>query len=270
MLIVKDIDVKWHGFTRDHYESLGYVYTKKDHIFTVSTDELSPGSNLRVQYLCDYCGEENTTKYHTLIESKGVLDNDCCKSCAYKKHNEIKILNAGTVLSEYPEIAKEWLYEENETTPDSVTPYSKKKVRWRCSEGHSWSSVVYARTSGSMSGCPFCKETIGEKKVSEDLVNLSVPYIQEVSIDDLRGLGGGLLRFDFAILSDEGYIRGMIEFDGPFHYDEVYEGDNFEGTQAHDKIKNEFCEDYNIPLLRIPYWEIDNTLEKIKVFLERI
>ena len=25
-----------------------------------------------------------------------------------------------------------------------------------------------------------------------------------------------------------------------------------------DKIKNNFCKQHNIPLLRIPYWDIDN------------
>lgn len=31
-----------------------------------------------------------------------------------------------------------------------------------------------------------------------------------------------------------------------------------EKTQKRDKIKNKWCEKYNIPLIRIPYWVIDN------------
>ena len=29
-------------------------------------------------------------------------------------------------------------------------------------------------------------------------------------------------------------------------------------TQLHDKIKNEYCKNNNIPLIRIPYWERDD------------
>ena len=30
-------------------------------------------------------------------------------------------------------------------------------------------------------------------------------------------------------------------------------------TTKHDKIKNDYCQKYNIPLLRIPYWDIKNS-----------
>lgn len=32
----------------------------------------------------------------------------------------------------------------------------------------------------------------------------------------------------------------------------------------HDTIKNAYCEDNNINLLRIPFWEIDNMKEIVK------
>lgn len=32
----------------------------------------------------------------------------------------------------------------------------------------------------------------------------------------------------------------------------------FEITQKHDKIKNTYCKEHNINLLRIPYYEFDN------------
>ncbi len=39
---------------------------------------------------------------------------------------------------------------------------------------------------------------------------------------------------------------------------------NFEKIQYHDKIKTDFCNSNNIPLIRIPYWERDN----LEVFLK--
>lgn len=40
-------------------------------------------------------------------------------------------------------------------TPDTVSRGSKRKVWWRCRQGHRWQAAVYSRT-GSGSGCPVC------------------------------------------------------------------------------------------------------------------
>ena len=34
--------------------------------------------------------------------------------------------------------------------------------------------------------------------------------------------------------------------------------ENFEIVKMHDEIKNKFCEEHNITLIRIPYWERKN------------
>ena len=58
----------------------------------------------------------------------------------------------------------------------------------------------------------------------------------------------------------------LIEYDGPHHFYPVCFGgmseelaiEAFKQTQINDKIRNLYCLDNNIPLLRIPYWEFDN------------
>ena len=35
----------------------------------------------------------------------------------------------------------------------------------------------------------------------------------------------------------------------------------FKKTKLHDRIKNDYCFDNNIPLLRIPYWDFENIEE---------
>lgn len=58
----------------------------------------------------------------------------------------------------------------------------------------------------------------------------------------------------------------LIEYDGEQHFKPVQYGgisieqatEKFLQTQIHDNIKDQYCEEYNIPLLRIPYWEFDN------------
>lgn len=56
----------------------------------------------------------------------------------------------------YPNHAAEWDNERNGgLTPDHVTPYSNKKVWWRCVLGHEWQAVIVSRAVES-SGCPYC------------------------------------------------------------------------------------------------------------------
>jgi len=58
-----------------------------------------------------------------------------------------------------PELSKQWHPTKNgDLTPNDVTTGSKKKVWWRCREGHEWEAVIYSRNSGT--GCPVCSLSI--------------------------------------------------------------------------------------------------------------
>ncbi len=75
------------------------------------------------------------------------------------------------------------------------------------------------------------------------------------------GIGGGLLKFDFAVFGLKNNLVVLIEYDGEFHFEKQYSDDKFERVKIHDKFKNQYCKNNNIPLLRIPYWEFDNIEE---------
>lgn len=55
-----------------------------------------------------------------------------------------------------PDLIDEWHCEKNGTMrPEDVTPYSDKKVWWKCRKhGHEWEAVVKSRAKGT--GCPVC------------------------------------------------------------------------------------------------------------------
>lgn len=81
-------------------------------------------------------------------------------------------------------------------------------------------------------------------------------------------------RFDF-YLPD---YNTFIEYDGSQHYElSHYYKDNIEknkkvlyNTQKRDKIKNQYCKENNINLLRIPYWENKNIKTIINNYLQRL
>lgn len=49
----------------------------------------------------------------------------------------------------YPELAKEWDYDKNELTPYDILPNTKKKIWWKCSNGHEWKAWIGDRSSGT-------------------------------------------------------------------------------------------------------------------------
>lgn len=61
-----------------------------------------------------------------------------------------------SLLSKYPQIAKEWHPTLNgELRPDEVTYGSKKKVWWKCVKGHDYDMPINKRTLRG-SNCPIC------------------------------------------------------------------------------------------------------------------
>jgi len=111
----------------------------------------------------------------------------------------------------------------------------------------------------------------GELAIMKILDILGIEYEFNQSHDNVRDKN--LLRWDFKITYN-GKIY-FIEFDGKFHYVPIRKSkamtqeqadENLKTTQKRDKIKNDYCENNNIPLLRIPYYEKDNIDALIKAF----
>lgn len=64
------------------------------------------------------------------------------------------------------------------------------------------------------------------------------------------------LRFDFAILDKSGFVKLLIEYDGEQHYHpvEFWGGSEaFKKSQHRDQIKNTYCKNNNLQLIRFPY-----------------
>lgn len=117
------------------------------------------------------------------------------------------------------------------------------------------------------SRCPVCNESKGEKRVRSFLDLSNINFEPQYKFNNLKGLGGNLLKFDFAIFDKQNNLSLLIEYDGEFHYNKIYEDDGYEIIVEHDNRKNTYCELNNIPLLRIPHWDFNNIEEILKVNL---
>lgn len=103
-------------------------------------------------------------------------------------------------------------------------------------------------------------KSLGVLKIKQILQNNNIPYIEEKVFLDCLSPKGKNLKFDFFI--NNSYL---IEYDGEQHTSPQSFGDKKETGQEklkkqkeYDKIKDIWCKEKNIPLIRIPYTQYKN------------
>lgn len=154
---------------------------------------------------------------------------------------------------------------EYEVLGDYINNRTKIKVKHnKC--GHVWEVIPKDLLRDKR--CPNCIKSKGEAFISELLENMDIPYESQFKFNECRNILP--LPFDFMVKID-GKVK-LIEFDGNQHFRQGNAwGDkcNFDKIVTNDNIKNKFCIDNNIPLLRIPYWWIrnDKAERELKKFL---
>lgn len=94
-IITKEVEVKLWGQNVKHYQSLGYKGKHGD-IITVRVEDLQSGSNVRIQYLCDYCKKEVVTMaYCDYIRRTKEVNKIACRNCFTEKTAEVNLLRYG-------------------------------------------------------------------------------------------------------------------------------------------------------------------------------
>lgn len=110
-------------------------------------------------------------------------------------------------------------------------------------------------------GCPFCYSSKGEDKIASILQDNFIEFERQKTFPDCKSKLS--LRFDFYLPSK----NICIEYDGELHYYPIsYFGGikHLQETNERDKIKNKYCEQNGIRLIRIPFYEREN-IEKILI-----
>jgi hypothetical protein len=102
-----------------------------------------------------------------------------------------------------------------------------------------------------------CVSSFGELKIKEIFNNLGILYKSNLTFPDCLGVTGKRLKFDFGVFDNNKNLRYVIEFDGTQHFICEERGwgskENFEKQRIRDRIKDKYCFDRNIPIIRIPY-----------------
>lgn len=228
---------------KSHEEYVGLVK-----LFNINTKVIGLYENNYTPILhhCE-CGNTNW-----ITAPRSVLEGRTCDLCAYKLTHEEYVIKLKNLR---PDI-------------DVLENYIKGNVAilHKCSCGNDkW----MAHPSNVLRGvcCSLCAQSKGERRIKKYLIDNNYFFKPEYSFINLKGLGGGLLRFDFAIFDNENAMNPkiLVEFDGEQHQRWV-EGfmtkNAFIKLQKHDEIKNNFCINNNIKLLRVSHEDF-NYIEDI-------
>lgn len=99
--------------------------------------------------------------------------------------------------------------------------------------------------------CPCNLLSKGERVIEEYLKKSNIKYEKQYRFNDCKGKEKRL-PFDFAIFINNKLIA-LIEFDGLQHFYPKWGEKTLNEIKNTDRIKNKYCEDNNIPLIRVKY-----------------
>lgn len=137
-ILTKEVEVKLWGQNVKHYHDLGYSGKHGDTI-TVKVEDLSDGSNIKIQYLCDYCKKEVTTivyaDYTRRVKETGKM---ACRKCFTKKYEETISIRYGVSsyakTNEFKKLMENMMQEKYGITHYSQTQAFKEKWHNTCQE----------------------------------------------------------------------------------------------------------------------------------------
>ena len=180
-------------------------------------------NNLRLGCGCKYCGTERTAKSKRL------------------SFNEVKMIFARNDM----------------ILLDQEYKNTQEKMKYIC-KNHPEVGIQYMATCNAYKNhCPFCNIIKGEKKISDFLIKHNIRFELHKSYDNLLGIGGGKLSYDFYLSQ----YNLLIEYQGEQHEHSVdlFGGEKqFRIQQEHDIRKRKYASEHNINLLEIWYYDFKN------------
>ena len=185
--------------------------------------EVMPKSNKPLWWICP------KGHHYKASPASRTNANSGCPYCS----GRLAISGVNDLQTMYPDIALEWDYEKNETTPDKVLPSSGIHFYWKCDKGHSWQAPPYNRIKGS--GCKIC-HGMHQTSLPEQAILFYLG--KQYSVESRRKVKGKEIDI---FLPD--YNVG-VEYDGLYYH-------NTEASEKREQQKNLFLAREGITLIRV-------------------
>lgn len=144
---------------------------------------------------------------------------------------------------------------------DYISPHGARAPKWlcKCDCGNTKEMFGQGLRNGTVISCGCVSTSNGEYLVESILKEKDVKYYKQYKFADCKNIIA--LRFDF-YLPD---YNACIEYDGRQHFEpiEYFGGEkDFKAQKYRDEIKDTYCRNNNIKLLRLPYFLNNDQIEK--------
>jgi hypothetical protein len=270
----------WLQTPSDHWKNHGCMGCRNEKLTKLKYDLKEIKNKCKQKYGDKY-------NYDNINEYKGITE-DIEIECNYHKHKFITTFhyhisnrNGGCKMCHYDNVKNKLSKSLSDFIIDSKAIHGDKynysqteyinnhtKVKIICYEHGEFYQNPNAHI-GSKQGCPKCKESKGEKEVRRILKELNIEFETQKTFPGL--IYKKAMRFDFYLP----YYNIVIEYDGVQHFEPISwlhqnEKYNFNYQVIKDKIKDEYCRENQIPLLRIPYIEHNNIKDILVEFLTNL
>ena len=236
-----------NGCRRCTYNKRRLALVRSESDFLLLVKESHPDITVHDHYInnttlvtcsCNECGHTWSVVPKTLLRGPG------CPECFFKMYYPTtRTTHEDFVLS---------LAQINDTI-EVVGTYEKSNtyIRARCKQ---CANEFYAKPNSLLNGhgCPICNnQSRGEMRIRSYLKVNEIEFMEQVKFDDLRGVGGGRLSFDFYIPQ----INTLVEFQGSYHdgTSKIQTAQMFEKQQEHDKRKKEYAIQHGYNFIEIWY-----------------
>lgn len=202
----------------------------------------------KIKCMCLIDGFEWSATPDSLLKGHG------CKRCMGRKISEKQLKSHEQFVEEYSKIHSDI---------DVVSKYkgAKNQIILKCRIcKEEWLSTPTNSLKENY-GCPNCNRSYGEKKIKEFLDKNNLIYEQQKSYENLLGVGGRKLSYDFYLPKN----NLLVEYQGEFHDGTAWQQDedSFKRQKEHDLRKRNYASKNKIELLEIWYYDfnyIDNFL----------
>lgn len=224
--------------------------------FKVLTDLKNyQGNKQRLDVLCS-CGKLFNPTGNNI--TRGNVKS--CKSCSDVLKGKSRRISKQEIINNCKTIGYDILDYKYKNGHNLLVSCGKHDEYW----------TTYANFYHNGNRCKKCYNEIisyGEKSIADILDTYNIEYTKEKTFDNLLGVGGRNLRYDFYIKCNE--FEFCIEYDGIQHFEKRFNmtDDDLKIIQHHDSLKDEYCIKNKIYLLRIKYDE--DTSLKLKNFLDK-
>lgn len=174
------------------------------------------------------------------------MDGHGCKQCIAEKNRKRTALTTQDFIN----ISRKKYYNKYEYNC-VVYKNNHTKVQIRCPKHGIFNQLPFCHMQGQ--GCKFCRESKGEKKIQQFFKNNNITYERQKRFDDCRYKNP--LPFDFYIQN----LHMCVEYDGEQHFVGWHRKSVLLEDVIHrDNIKNEYCKNKALKLLRISYKDYNN------------